>query len=392
MKFNTRKWQNRFDFLALSGWLILSLGLAVLSLIWFGMDFRGYYAAARVLMSGGNPYDYHQVANVLLQVTGRMGNNPYYYPPWFAWLFIPVAPLSFQVARAIWMAFNLILAIISLLSLSKMLNWPETGWRRYVLFIFVTLSFLWITWRYEQASILVFALLVATIHTIRSQQWFRAGVLLALLLIKPNISLIIVVAISLWLLRNGWRKPVFVMFLTLVVLTLISTLITPNWFQPIFDQPNWGQGLRVALDGPDKILDTRKNTTIMDWLAIFGIPETIRTFVYGFWGLIGAFTLLWAVLYSKSLLPLTSISLVIAYALTPYALQYDYPPLIIAFFWALSVSNKSALTKRIGLILAVFILSVSIWQQNIAWGYWMVVGLIFLVFWAIQQNNFATAE
>ena len=52
--------------------------MAVASYLWFGQDFRGYYAAARVLLSQGNPYDYSQIAPVLLAVTGRMGNNPYY--------------------------------------------------------------------------------------------------------------------------------------------------------------------------------------------------------------------------------------------------------------------------------------------------------------------------
>src|SRR5688572_9349266 len=97
------RWLNRLDFAMLAMWLMLSVILAIISFVLFGQDFRGYYAAARVLLAGGNPYDYHLVARVLLDVTGEMGNNPYYYPPWFSWLFIPVVFLPFQIARAIWM-------------------------------------------------------------------------------------------------------------------------------------------------------------------------------------------------------------------------------------------------------------------------------------------------
>ena len=45
------------DFAALCTWLVSSVVMAISSLIFFGQDFRGYFAAARVLIIGGNPYD-----------------------------------------------------------------------------------------------------------------------------------------------------------------------------------------------------------------------------------------------------------------------------------------------------------------------------------------------
>lgn len=58
-------WPKKIEFLSLSSWLIISAGLAVISKTMFGQGFRGYYAAARVLLAGGNPYDYHEAATVL---------------------------------------------------------------------------------------------------------------------------------------------------------------------------------------------------------------------------------------------------------------------------------------------------------------------------------------
>lgn len=240
------RWTNRLDFAMLTMWLMLSVILAIISFVLFGQDFRGYYAAARVLLAGGNPYDYHQVAQVLLDVTGEMGNNPYYYPPWFSWLFVPVALLPFQIARAIWMMLNVILWNLGLLRLGEAMPWPAPGWRRYALFALATFSFAWITWRYEQAGILVFFMLVELILSIHRQKWIRAGIWMALLLVKPNITLIVVTGISLWLLRKAQWRPVLVMLLTLVVLLSISTAITPNWFQP-FTEQGFGRGLTVAL-------------------------------------------------------------------------------------------------------------------------------------------------
>ena len=66
------------DFATLIAWLTASISMAVIAYTQFGQDFRGYYAAARVLLNGGNPYDYLQVAPILMDVTGRIGNNPFY--------------------------------------------------------------------------------------------------------------------------------------------------------------------------------------------------------------------------------------------------------------------------------------------------------------------------
>ena len=75
--------------------------------------------------------------------------------------------------------------------------------------------------------------------------------------------------------------------------------------------------------------------------------------------------------------------LLVSYAITPYVLQYDYPPLVIALFWAFSRSTSKAFT--VGLALAGFVFSVIFWQQNISWAYWMVVGLVALAVWSVLQ-------
>jgi hypothetical protein len=386
---NTEKtvWTQRFDFAMFSAWLSLSLTLAVISLVWFGVDFRGYYAAARVLLAGGNPYDYHQVAPVLLEVTGEMGNNPYYYPPWFAWLFIPLAYLPFQIARAAWMVFNVIIWNLGLWHLAKVIDCPQVGWRRYALFTATTFSFAWITWRYEQAGILVFVLYVALILSLQKQHWVSTGILLALLLIKPNVTLIVVAGVSLWLFRIGQWRAVLVMILTLLLLLSISTTITPDWYQPFFED-GFGQGLSVALDGPDQVVAIRINTTFLDWLRTLGIEDPLRTPIYGLVICVGALAFFWIVYRSESVVELISILLLVSYALTPYALQYDYPPLVIVLFWALSRCVTSPRTWIIGLGLAGFVLSVIFWQQNISWAYWIVIGLIGLVLWSVQQSPY----
>lgn len=387
MNLKTAKWTKRIDFFFLSAWLMTSLGAALISLLWFGVDFRGYYAAAQVLLAGGNPYDYHQVAAVLLKVTGEMGNNPYYYPPWFAWLFIPLAKLPFQIARSIWMLFNLIVWNVSIFQLSKSINWPANGWKRYAIFILSTLTFAWITFRYEQAGILVLGMLVAVILSMQNQKWIQSGIWLALLLVKPNITLVVISGISLWLLRRGQWRPILVMIATTLALLAISTLITPNWFKPFFE-PGFGRGLTMTLDGPEKMGEARINTTMLDWLAYNGVQSNLRVILYGIFIPVAILIFFLVILRSQSLLEVISLSLLISCAITPYALQYDYPLLAVTFFWALSLPRPTPTATWISVLLAGFIFYASMWDPSIASRYWMVIGLTVLVISALYFRNY----
>ena len=385
--FVTEDWKRRINFSALAGWLILSLALAVISYLRYGEDFRGYFAATRVLLAGGNPYDYHLVAKELLYITGKMGNNPYYYPPWFAWLFIPLSIFPFQIARAIWMAINVVVWTFSIKQLSSFVDWPKPGWQRYLFFMLGTFSFAWITWRYEQIGVLIFAMLVAIIISIQGEKWLWSGIWMTLLLIKPNITLMVVAGICLWLVGKRIWQPIIVMVLTLFVLLAISTLITPNWYAPFFED-GFGQGLKVALDGPGRVVALRINTTFLDWLATMNIVQKLRVPIYGIIIVVGLVIYFWAIYRSENFLQMISIILLVSYALTPYALQYDFPPLTIVLFWGLKLcSSISPRVLHVGMVLTGFIASVLFWQQNISFAYWIVVGLIVLVAWGMYQKN-----
>lgn len=370
----------------LSLWLVLGVSLAIISFLWFGVDFRGYYAAARVLLAGGNPYDYDLVARELLAVTGEMGNNPYYYPPWYAWLFVPLTYLPFQSARAVWMIINFCLWNIGVWQLGNIIGWPARGWRRYSLFALSTFSFAWITWRYEQAAILVFGLLIALILSIKKGDEIGTGLWLALLLVKPNVTLLVVAGMSLWLLRKGQWRSLLIMVVTLLVLLAVSTWITPDWYQPFFEK-GFGRGLTEALDGPDRVVALRINTTFLDWLRVLGVTSWQAMLLYAIALATGLFLFFRVVHRSEEVLELLSALLLLSYALTPYALQYDYPPLVIVLFWVLSRCASSPQAMIVGWLLAGFTLSVIFWQQNISWAYWMVVGLVALFVWMSFQSR-----
>jgi len=391
---STNRNEKLADFATLIAWLTASISMAVIAYTQFGQDFRGYYAAARVLLNGGNPYNYLQVAPILMDVTGRIGNNPFYYPLWFGWFVSPLALMPYQMARAVWMLFNLAVWVFGLHRLQQLVDWPRRGWQTWSMNLLATFIFGWMTWKFEQTGILLFAMTVESMIAYKNKQWTRMGIFLAVALIKPNIMLIPVAIISLWLIRNKIFRPVIVMSTLLVGLVAVTTALTPDWYQPIL-QPHFGQGLTEVLDGPDKTTGIRLNTTLMDWLKMFRVPEGMRNILYGIAIVVCIFLVAKTIWNSKSFMEVAVIALLVNFAITPYALQYDFPPMVIPMFWALASTSHLA-SKKIPILLLAFITSILLWERPISDGYWIVIGLSLLVFWSMKNKfglqNHKTAE
>jgi hypothetical protein len=382
--------ENLFNFTTLCLWLITSVTMAAFAFLEYGQDFRGYYAAGRVLVEGGNPYEYTQVARVLVDVTGRAGNNPFYYPLWFGWFVAPLSLLPFQAARVLWMVINVALWIAGLFRLQQVLGFPRKGWRNWLWNLLATFVFAWTTWKFEQTGILLFVITVEILMAYKNAQWNRLGFFLVLALIKPNIMLLPVIALGVWLLRNKIWRPVLVVGIVLIVLILITTILTPDWYQP-FARPNFGQGLTEVLDGPDQVTGTRLNTTLVDWLKWFSIPLAARNVIYGIAVIAGLWILLRRIWKSNSILDVTVTALLVSFVITPYALQYDFPPLTIPMFAALAAAGPLR-SKWIPTILLAFITSVLLWERPISDGYWIVIGLCILAVWAFNNSTFLSRQ
>ena len=376
-----------FDFAALCLWLIASIAFAAYVFAEFGQDFRGYYAAARVLLAGGNPYDYVQVARVLLEVTGQAGNNPFYYPLWFGWFFVPFSWLPFQTARLAWMFLNWALWIFGLLRMQQLLDFPSKGWRSWMLYLLATFLFAWTTWKFEQAGVLLFVITIEILISHKKQQWNRMGIFMALALIKPNVMLLPIAALGLWLLLNKKWQPVRTALVTLFGLVVITTLLTPDWYQPFF-RPQFGQGLTEVLDGPGQVTGVRLNTTLLDWLMWYSVPKIVRMGLY-LTVVLAALWILWrSIRTSNSILEVAVVALLASFAITPYALQYDFTPLVLVLFWTLAMS-RNAKGKLVPILIVALITSVLIWERSISDGYWIVIGLIGFTVWVKKKGEVA---
>jgi hypothetical protein len=375
----------RLDFAMLISLIGISLMLAVFAFSFGGVDFGVYYAAARLAIQSGNPYDFQQLAAEIVQTTGEI-NNPYYYAPWFTWAMIPLALLPFEIARLAWAVINFGLWFFGLFNLGKLIDWPPAGWRRWGWYILMTIVFAWTSWGFEQVGILIFLLFTIVLRSLQSGQWTAAGLGLALLLFKPNITILPVLAIAVWLALRGNWKPAAAMTLSLLLLIMASLIISPGWYSALL-QPDKLAGLAYTLDPAGATDVVRFNTTFMDWLREYGVSGNTAPTLYGVAILLGLVVAILAVFRAASIVDLTALILLVNFAIVPYALFYDYPSLVLTLFHANAIPlHRPAFIWIRHALNAFVILSLSI-GDNISYRYWMVIALIILLLFTYTAHR-----
>jgi hypothetical protein len=369
----------KLNFMMLIIFIVLSIALAVFAYLYGGVDFGVYYAAGRIYLQGGNPYDYSQLSKEIISSTGIL-NNPFYYAPWFVWFMLPFSIFPYSIARLIWALVNFVLWFFGLFVLEKIIEYPQTGWRRWWAYLLVTFVFAWSTWGFEQVGILIFFMFTLVLLFVERGKWNALGILLALLLFKPNITALPIACILLWLILRGNWKSALVMGSALGVMLLITVIISPNWYLALL-QPDKVIGLSHTLDSSGGIEITRYNTTLLDFLAAYNITGNAVNVIYTIIIVLGITVVAMALFYSKTILQVAAITLLVNFAVIPYALFYDYPVLVITLFFAnLLLLQRSSLTWVRGTANLLVVMSLFI-GNTISYRYWIVI--ILALFMAI---------
>lgn len=361
MQFRVR----HFDFAAKLLFFCTVPGLALIAFWAGGVDFRGYYGAAELVLRGGNPYDYSQLAPILDEITGFAGNNPYFYPPWFALFFIPLTFLEFQSARLVWALLNVGLLYASMELLLRLLEWRLHGWRKWSLFLLAALMFGMYCLRSEQAGFVLLLGLVLCLLALKQERPVLAGFAFILLLTKPQVTALPALLILLWMVRQQ-RKTLVWSGVWLAGLMLVATLAIPQWWQ--IDSSNFGQGLAYELDGPQQVMAERVVSTVYDFSTyVLGIEPPLQYAIVVLMAAAGL-ALLVVTAYPLNDLPWAAASaFILNLLITPYALQYDYVPLILPLFLIFNHIGALPQTRRY-LIAALlfFAFTVVLWQE---WSY-----------------------
>jgi hypothetical protein len=222
--------------------LLLLAWIAVLALIWlkgpaafqgrFGLvgshDFLEYWSAARVLLRGGNPYD----PATLLAVEHAVGwpeSRPLmmYNPPWTLALVLPLAPLPFAPATAIWLLVQLGLLLVCGLFLWRYYA-PDDD--RYWIGLLLAVAFApgIFTLRMGQISTWLLVGVLGFLWGERTRRDFLAGASLSLLMIKPHVAYLFWLAALWWAWRSQRRRVLAGWLVALLAASGIVSLFAPG--------------------------------------------------------------------------------------------------------------------------------------------------------------------
>ena len=293
-------------------------------------DFVCYWAAGKLVAAGESPYDealqtriQHECGwNKATDGLGKFGFLPYYYPPWFAAFCSLLVPLGYQGAKIAWFALNLELLFLS----GYLLRDAVPGLPRSIPVVAVPLFILSVISMFVgQTSIPILFFAALAWRLLENGRDRLAGVALACLTTKPQVTVILVLALLLWSARQRRWGVVQGFMLALAALALASAWIVPDW--PI-------EMVRATQRTPQP-------TAHFPWIGTtwFLILKTIGLESWRLWLLYLAAVIPFLVLVVRAALdrarPLEDImglGLLAAFIVAPYGRHYDFPVLLIPLF------------------------------------------------------------
>jgi hypothetical protein len=292
-------------------------------------DFVCFWASGKLLAAGESPYDVKAQIRVQQEYgwdtekdgAGILAFLPYYYPPWVGLLCVLLVPLGFAGAKLAWFFLNVELIFLG----GYLLRDAIPGVPRWMpMFLASVLLFTLASVLLAQTVSLIFFLMALAWKLLdRKQDWLAGGVLVWLTH-KPQLSVILILAVLLWSARQHRWGVVWGFCTTLALMSAASALVVPTW--PV-------QMLNATRETPPP---TKHFPWIGNsWLLVL---QTLGLDGWGLWLLYVAVALPFLVLVMRAavdrscpLLHLFSLSILAVFFVAPYARHYDFPILVIPF-------------------------------------------------------------
>jgi len=198
-----------------------------------GLDFIAFYTAGTFVREGrsNDLYDLSAVQAFQRDLARTNGVDlgdamgPWWNPPFYAWVFVPLSYLPFGAATQVWMGVNLACAAVAVWLLCRMLP-PGTGWRSWALVpVLLALSVPFIhTMTHGQNTCSSLLLVTLTVTAWRSGRGLLAGLAAGLLFYKPQLAAVLALALMASL---GWRAALG-LALTGAALLLVTLTTLPG--------------------------------------------------------------------------------------------------------------------------------------------------------------------
>lgn len=270
-------------------------------------DFRVFYESAQQALAGKSIYRTYGPIEL-----------PYWYFPWLAWFYIPLAFFPHHVAYAIFIVASL---LVGFLTVGFLLKRHVSGASTLeIIFVYVMMLLVcWLLFRVGQMDFILLAAAVWMIHLISNHKAHIAALMVPVLLFKPHLFILFFPAALL----KGKRPFLISATVVCALLLILSFLIIPDWPQ---------QMLRMLSESGNR---TDNNWGFITFPNMLGLQEnwsgTANWQFTGILILVGALAL-WKI---REIDTFTFLSLALAGSLfcAPRAYAYNLPLLVPAMIW-----------------------------------------------------------
>jgi Glycosyltransferase family 87 len=287
-------------------------------------DFFTFWLAGHLVANGGSPYDLAQwLAGYHQFDIGYIPNPAFLYPLPLALLLVPLGWLQFQSAYIVWVTLTILMIVASLVVVLSL----ETNPRRKLFFIPLLIEIMLfrptiLTLTQGQVSGLFLFGLAWIAFLWKKGKWFWGGFLLGLLALKPNLGLILIVLVGIWLLLNKKWMALCGTLVSVIFLLIAGLVYNPDWVM---------QYLHV---GSTKLAETFGGSpTVWGLGALISHNQISATLIIGsLAGLVILFGLFRILLRKHTTLqPLSVLAFAVSVTLlvTPYTWTYDQLLLIL---------------------------------------------------------------
>lgn len=276
----------------------------------FGSDFVSYWVAAREALAGNPlvPYDRALFEPAQQALFPDAGFFAFYYPPHYLAYMLPLGALPFYAALALWLALSLAAALWVMTRI--------TGEWRLTVLIAIAFPAAFLNIAHGQNAFLSAALFGGALWLLPARP-VLAGVLLGLLTFKPQLGLLIPLA----LLAAGQWRAIVAAAATLLVAILASALLFGSavWLAFLQQSADATQTLTLGLVGWEKMISPYAA------LRIWSLEAHSALAVHGAIAMGVAATLIWAWLPANGVSYETRATILLTGALiaTPFGLNYD---------------------------------------------------------------------
>ena len=356
--------------------------LAVMDINWLSADdYLGYWAAGKVSINGGNPYDPMQLIKFQNEVGWPDDEAVIMWsPPWTLPVMMMFSLFSYPISRTIWLVASVILVFISTNTLWKLYHGSErlrwASWLAGFTFLPVLDAF-----KKGQTGFLNLLGVVGFLYFLNAKKPWLAGISLALLVVKPHISYLFLIGVFIWAIhQRAWR--ILTSFtLTIIVSILLSWMANPDVIEqyllavrsyPPSDwvTPTVGGILRLLLGTEKFWLQFLSPLIGILWLTLYWFRNRDN----------------WNWLERAPLLILVSI------VTSAYGWSFDQPVLLVAIIQIFAIISIRQLDLVSGIIISAYILINLldlISPPNEIWLWWLAPSLLlwYLVAqWLIKRS------